>query len=73
MIPRRKARGLRASRRPAMDALGAHDWPGNIRELQNEVERVSLFAGNGERIDLEHLSEKLTPSRGNGTWGEGAA
>lgn len=32
---------------PAMDALGAHDWPGNIRELQNEVERASLFAGDG--------------------------
>ncbi len=48
---------------PAMDALGAHDWPGNIRELQNEVERASLFAGDGERIDLEHLSEKLTEGR----------
>ncbi|MBT6626201.1 MAG: sigma-54-dependent Fis family transcriptional regulator, partial [Gemmatimonadetes bacterium] len=56
---------------PAMDALGAHDWPGNIRELQNEVERASLFAGDGERIDMEHLSEKLTQGRAAAT-GPGA-
>ena len=48
---------------PAMDALCAHEWPGNIRELQNEVERASLFSGDGERIDLEHLSERLTQGR----------
>ena len=53
----------------AMDALGAHEWPGNIRELQNEVERASLFAGSGERIDLEHLSERLTEGRSGGVAG----
>ena len=51
---------------PAMDALCAHEWPGNIRELQNEVERASLFSGDGERIDLEHLSERLTEGRQTG-------
>ncbi len=47
----------------AMDALTAYQWPGNIRELQNEVERAALFCGADERIDVEHLSEKITAGR----------
>ena len=27
--------------------LAAHDWPGNIRELQNTVERAVILAQNG--------------------------
>lgn len=42
-----------------MNALSGFDWRGNIRELQNEVERASLFCGDGERIDVDHLSEKI--------------
>ena len=58
---------------PAMDALGAHDWPGNIRELQNEVERKRIAAAlerhNGNRT---HACEELQVSRwwlGAGGWG----
>lgn len=29
------------------DQLTAHDWPGNIRELQNAVERAVILAQNG--------------------------
>ncbi len=29
--------------RDALDALGAHAWPGNIRELENVLERAVLF------------------------------
>jgi DNA-binding NtrC family response regulator/ligand-binding sensor domain-containing protein len=43
----------------AMDALCAYDWPGNIRELQNEVERAALLGAGETRIDGTHLSEKL--------------
>ncbi len=38
----------------AMDALRAHTWPGNIRELRNVVERAVLLATSG-RIAAEHL------------------
>jgi DNA-binding NtrC family response regulator len=48
----------------AMDALCAYDWPGNIRELQNEVARAALLASGEERIDAIHLSEKITGPAG---------
>jgi DNA-binding NtrC family response regulator len=37
----------------AMDQLLDHDWPGNIRELRNAVERASILSGNRLRIDVE--------------------
>jgi len=39
----------------AVRALQAHDWPGNIRELRNSLERASLFADDG-LIDVAQLS-----------------
>jgi two-component system, NtrC family, response regulator AtoC len=38
----------------ALAALVAYDWPGNIRELRNVIERAVLFAAGGP-ITLEHL------------------
>jgi two-component system, NtrC family, response regulator AtoC len=38
----------------AMEALMAYNWPGNIRELGNSIERAMLFCDN-EPIDLPHL------------------
>ena len=43
----------------AMDALCAHDWPGNIRALENEIARAVLLCGDEERIDVSYLSEDL--------------
>ena len=41
-----------------MDALCAHDWPGNVRQLRNAVERASALAV-GERIELQDLPPEL--------------
>jgi DNA-binding NtrC family response regulator len=38
----------------AMNALMAHSWPGNIRELKNIIERAMLFCDEAS-IDLPHL------------------
>lgn len=41
--------------RRAMDALLAYDFPGNIRELQNLIERGVIFAEPDGQIDIQHL------------------
>lgn len=42
----------------AIEALKAHHWPGNIRELRHVVERAMLFCDD-EEIDLGHLSPEF--------------
>ena len=42
----------------AMRLLQQYDWPGNIRELRNVLERARLFADDGE-IRIEHLPAGL--------------
>jgi formate hydrogenlyase transcriptional activator len=47
---------------PALEALTRYDWPGNIRELQNLIERsVILTTGNTLNITLPELPEN-TPA-----------
>lgn len=41
--------------RRAMDSLLAYDFPGNIRELQNLIERGVIFADPGGFVDVQHL------------------
>ena len=44
-------------------ALQAHDWPGNIRELQNFIERAVLFSpGSVLRLPLEARQPVRQPS-----------
>ncbi|GAB4300268.1 MAG: hypothetical protein Kow0090_15750 [Myxococcota bacterium] len=49
----------------ALSVLSAYDFPGNVRELMNEVERAAIFAAPGEIIGVEHLSPHI--SQGEGT------
>jgi formate hydrogenlyase transcriptional activator len=43
-----------------MDALVSHPWPGNIRELQNLIERAVIrSAGDELRVPLEDLDEDV--------------
>jgi transcriptional regulator with GAF, ATPase, and Fis domain len=36
-----------------VDCLGRHDWPGNIRELKNVIERAVILSGGRQlRLDL---------------------
>ena len=47
--------GRRLSFSPsALDALVRYDWPGNVREMENLVERLSIMAED-ERIDLADI------------------
>ncbi|HTE54748.1 MAG TPA: sigma 54-interacting transcriptional regulator [Kofleriaceae bacterium] len=39
-------------------ALTRYDWPGNLRELRNALERA-LILGRGERLELRHLPPEI--------------
>lgn len=54
---RESRRSVQGFDREAMEALIAFDWPGNIRELENLVERMVILKGNGT-ITLEDLPAK---------------
>jgi DNA-binding NtrC family response regulator len=45
----------------SIELLMAHDWPGNIRELANMIERATILAGNAPILP-EHLPNQL-PAR----------
>jgi len=47
----------------AMKELMAYEWPGNIRELKNVVERAVVLAGNRPTIGIEHLSFSIASKK----------
>jgi DNA-binding NtrC family response regulator len=49
--------------REALRALISHPWRGNVRELENVLERTMVL-GDGELISLLHLPGNLTASEG---------
>lgn len=51
----------------AMDRLVGYEWPGNIRELANEIERTAALAGPDETIGLEDLSEHVRGGSASGS------
>jgi two-component system response regulator HupR/HoxA len=55
----RNAGGATAITAEALQLLLRNDWPGNIRELENELERASVLAGAQNPIQPEHLSTRL--------------
>ena len=42
---------VRGISQAALDRLVAYDWPGNIRQLENEMARVVLFLADGDLLD----------------------
>ncbi|WP_034763434.1 sigma-54-dependent transcriptional regulator [Chrysiogenes arsenatis] len=52
-------RGRKTIESPALDALMGYDWPGNIRELENLVERLCVFVGS-PLITYETLPQEIT-------------
>jgi DNA-binding NtrC family response regulator len=52
----------------ACDRLRKHDWPGNVRQLQNEVQRAVLMC-EGKMVDIDDLSitdAKTSPDAADG-------
>ena len=59
----------------AVAVLQSHDWPGNVRQLRNNVERLMILAGgdSGATITASMLPQdvgSMIPSMPNGNGGE---
>ncbi|MCG7991585.1 MAG: sigma 54-interacting transcriptional regulator [Candidatus Thiodiazotropha lotti] len=48
---------------PALQSLYDYNWPGNIRELENMIERGVIIVPNGQAIDLKDLFPCLNMSK----------
>ena len=46
----------------ATDVLVRHPWPGNVRQLENEIERAVIMTGDTPSIDAGDLSIRSQPS-----------
>ncbi|MEA5444618.1 sigma-54 dependent transcriptional regulator [Gammaproteobacteria bacterium AB-CW1] len=55
----------------AVEALKRYPFPGNVRELQNAVERAVTFCHDGE-IQTEHLPTRIRNYRDDGRGGTGS-
>jgi transcriptional regulator with GAF, ATPase, and Fis domain len=51
----------------ALDALASYNWPGNIRELENEIQRIVIQAESGHWIEVTDLSPRLRKIEGTVT------
>jgi PAS domain S-box-containing protein len=56
---RRQQKSVQGVAAEALSLLMAHDWPGNIRELENAIERAFILCNKGH-IGIGHLPEELT-------------
>nr|HEX4313745.1 sigma 54-interacting transcriptional regulator [Kofleriaceae bacterium] len=51
----------------AIDALSSYNWPGNIRELENEIQRIVIQAEPSHWIEVTDLSPRLRKIEGTVT------
>jgi len=60
-----KKKGARVKKKLSRDALAAlqrYDWPGNIRELANVIERAIILS-SGAEISIDDLAIQVVPER----------
>jgi len=59
---KKAGKNIRSIDKKALDVLQSYDWPGNIRELQNVIERsVILNFGESLSVDQLWLSRETSP------------
>lgn len=57
----------------ALDMMQRYEWPGNIRELQNVMERAALLTGHENMVLPRHLPSNLHGDLYTGKYYSGAA
>ena len=73
-LRRRAADGHARCPEEAMAALQAHDWPGNVRQLRNIIERTLILAPGDrvECIEVDLLPPEVLEGQGGGSLGTSA-
>ncbi len=56
---RKNNKGIIGLTQEALQHLTAYSFPGNVRELENEMERATAMADPLSPIEVSHLSEKI--------------
>ena len=60
---RRNDRAIAGITANAIHVLQNYSWPGNVRELAAEIERLVLYADEGNYIGIEHLNSRILPEQ----------
>ena len=60
---RQVGNSLKDFSKEALEALSSYDWPGNIRELENVMERA-VYMAVGSELTLKDLPEKIAGAAG---------
>ena len=63
---RRARRAVPAVGAEALQLLQSYPWPGNVREMENELERAVALADTGRPLGPVHLSERIAAGAGVG-------
>jgi formate hydrogenlyase transcriptional activator len=64
-VARRMGRRIETIPADALDVLGRYHWPGNIRELENVIERAVILSPGPElSVNLADLNAAVPPSNG---------
>jgi two-component system response regulator HupR/HoxA len=61
---RRARRAVPAVGAEALQLLQTYPWPGNVREMENELERAVALADTGRPLGPAHLSERIAAGAG---------
>lgn len=62
-MAKRKKKTIKGVNPDALRSLEAHEWPGNIRELENLMERLIVLKEEGSLITPKDLPEKIRQSK----------
>jgi hydrogenase-4 transcriptional activator len=60
---RRNDRAVAGITAEAIQVLQNYSWPGNVRELAAEIERLVLYADEGQTISAADISPRISPAR----------
>jgi two-component system, NtrC family, response regulator HupR/HoxA len=64
---RREGQRVRGLSPATLSVLQRYPWPGNIRELENEIERMLVLAGDDDLIPVDLVSARIRDNANNTT------